>query len=159
MIIDKHDATNNPESKMSPSFKRLVKSFKWRDSFRTLYPSAVQFSRYYSNTRGEGATRIDRCYHYGDINITNATYLPLAFSDHHAHVVSILLPDPFARLICPESHPSFRIKAEVVQDETFKHRLEEAMACWNDVRSFGLDILQWWQQVVGISVVSRDVEQ
>ena len=99
MIIDKQDATNHTESKMSPTFKRLVQSFKWTDSFRTLHPSAEQFSRYYSSTRGDGATRIDRCYHYGQMNISGATYLPLAFSDHHAHVVTIILPDPFARLI------------------------------------------------------------
>ena len=148
MIIDKQDATTHPEGKMSPTFKRLVKSFKWIDSFRTLHPSTVQFSRYYSNTRGEGATRIDRCYHYGEISISNATYLPLAFSDHHAHVVTVILPDPFARLICPESWPSFRIKAEVVQDEVFKNRLAEAMTGWKVVRTFGLDVLQWWEQLV-----------
>ena len=130
MIIDKRDATNNPESKMSPTFKRLVQSFSWKDSFRTLHPSAEQFSRYYSSTRGDGATRIDRCYHYGDININSAAYLPLAFSDHHAHVVSIILPNPFARLMCPESYPSFRIKAEVVQDEAFQSQLAEAMLGW-----------------------------
>ena len=92
MIIDKHDATNHPESKMSPTFKRLVKSFKWTDSFRTLHPHAVQYSRYYSSTRGDGATRIDRCYHHGDLDISSATYLPLAFSDHHAHVCGVHHP-------------------------------------------------------------------
>ena len=148
MIIDKRDATNNPESKMSPTFKRLVQSFSWRDSFRTLHPSAEQFSRYYSSTRGDGATRIDRCYHYGDININSAAYLPLAFSDHHAHVVSIILPNPFARLMCPESYPSFRIKAEVVQDEAFQSQLAEAMLGWQAVRSYGLDTLQWWEHLV-----------
>ena len=120
MIIDKKDATTHQETKMSPTFKRLVKSFNWKDSFRTLHPSLDQFSRYYSSNRGNGATRIDRCYHYGEIKINSATYLPLAFSDHHAHVVHVLLPDPFARLMCPESYPSFRIKTEVVQDEAFK---------------------------------------
>ena len=34
-------------------------------------------------------------------NVKSATYLPLAFSDHHAHVVTVELPDPFARLMCP----------------------------------------------------------
>ena len=85
MIIDKCDETTNPESKMSPSFKRLVHSFQWLDSFRVLHPLEKQFSRYYSSTQGEGVSRIDRCYHYGDIKIMKASYHPLAFSDHHAH--------------------------------------------------------------------------
>ena len=148
MIIDKLDATNHPESKMSPSFKRLVKCFNWTDSFRSIHPNNVQFSRYYSNTRGDGATRIDRCYHYGDIKVNEAKYLPLAFSDHHAHVVTIILPDPFSRLLCPRSIPMFRIKAEVVQDPLFQDCLSESMACWQQVRTFGLDVMSWWENLV-----------
>ena len=49
MIIDKCDATKNPETKMSPTFKRLVRSFNWVDSFRVLHPSDIQFSRYYKS--------------------------------------------------------------------------------------------------------------
>ena len=148
MIIDKLNATVNPESKMSPTFKRLVSSFQWTDSYRALHPADKQYSRYYSNTRGDGASRIDRCYHFGNIQVQSASYHPLAFSDHHAHIVTLLLPDPFARLLCPRVHPSFRIKAEVVQDETFLERLAEAMACWQEIRSFGLDVLVWWENVV-----------
>ena len=47
MIIDKCDATNHPEAKMSPTFKKLVRSFNCVDSFRSIHPTAVQFSRYY----------------------------------------------------------------------------------------------------------------
>ena len=119
-----------------------------KDSFRSIHPSAVQFSRYYGNTRGEGASRIDRCYHYGDITIRSATYLPLAFSDHHAHVVEVVLPNPFARLVCPKGSYSFRIKAEVVNDGEFQERLKEAMEGWQRVRSFGLDVLVWWENIV-----------
>ena len=119
MIIDKRDAIKNPASKMSPTFKRLVKTFNLNDSFRCLHPQSNQFSRYYSNIRGDGASRIDRSYHYGDIRIQSACYLPLAFSDHHSHVVKMILPDPFTRLLCPPSYPSFRIKAEVVKDDIF----------------------------------------
>ena len=148
MIIDKQDATTNPESKISSTFKRLARSFNWTDSFRILHPTDQQFSRYYSSTRGEGASRIDRCYHYGSITVTSASYLPIAFSDHHAHVVTVKLPDPFARLICPKSKPSFRIKAEVVLDETFQRCLADAMLCWQEVRSFGLNVLTWWENLV-----------
>ena len=136
MIINKQDATAHQAAKMSSSFQRLVRTFKWVDSFRDMYPTTEQFSRYYGNSRGEGATQIDRCYHYVNITVKKAIYLPLAFSDHHAHVVTIELPDTFTRLMCPRIQPSFRIKAEVVQDETFQHRLSEAMAGWQSIRSF-----------------------
>ena len=148
MIIDKLDATHHPDAKMSPTFKRVVRSFNWIDSFRNMHPTAVQFSRYYSNTRGEGATRIDRCYHFGDVQIISAKYLPLAFSDHHSHLVQICLPDIFTRPKCPRALPLFRIKAEVVKDEIFQERLTEAMAGWQRVKSFGLPVLPWWENIV-----------
>ena len=126
MIIDKIDATNNPDAKISPSFKRLVKSFNWIDSFRSIHPTSIKFSRYYTNAKCEGASRIDHCYHYGEIKVSKAEYLPLAFSDPHAHVVSICLPNPFPRLMNPRSKPLFRIKAEVVKDTIFQEQLSEA---------------------------------
>ena len=55
------DASKNPDQKMSPSLKRLIKNFSWSDSLRTLHPNSKTFSRYYENSRyGDGATRIDR---------------------------------------------------------------------------------------------------
>ena len=78
-IIDKKDATNHPDAKMSNSLKRVTKVFSMKDSFRSLYPKVEAFSRYYGDTRGKGATRIDRQYHYGEIVIKEAKYLPLAF--------------------------------------------------------------------------------
>ena len=148
MIINKQDATAHQAAKMSPTFQRVVQTFKWVDSFRILHPKVKQFSRYYGDSRGDGATRIDRCYHYGDLTVKKAIYLPLAFSDHHAHVVTIELPDPFSRLLCPRPIPSFRIKAEVVQDQTFQQQLSEAMDIWQNVRSFGLHVLPWWENLV-----------
>ena len=69
-IINKRDATKNQENKMSPSLKKLVKTFSWEDSYRILYPNSQSFSRYYDNvTHGDGATRIDRNYQYGDIEV------------------------------------------------------------------------------------------
>ena len=147
-ITEKIDATNHPAAKMSPSFKRLCQTFNWKDSYRNLHKNEKQFSRYYGNSRGDGATRIDRCYHYGDISIKSASYEPLAFSDHHAHIVKLALPNPFSRLICPKGDYSFRIKAEVVNDKLFKDRLEEAMAGWLTIKSFGLNILIWWENIV-----------
>ena len=61
-IIDKKDATHYPEAKMSKGLQRLVKLKECKDSFRTLYPDTIAFSRHYENTRSAGATRIDRSY-------------------------------------------------------------------------------------------------
>ena len=62
-ITNKQDATNNPEAKMSPSLKRLTKTFGWVDSFRSLYPAVSTFSRYYESRGVSGASRIYRQYH------------------------------------------------------------------------------------------------
>ena len=93
-IVDKADATAHPESKMSNSLKRVLKTFELKDSFRQLYPKSESFSRYYGDTRGQGASRIDRQYHWGPLTIKEAKYLPLSFSDHHGLVVTICLPEP-----------------------------------------------------------------
>ena len=42
-ITEKEDATNNPESKISPSMKRLAKNFKLVDSFRALHPHSKSY--------------------------------------------------------------------------------------------------------------------
>ena len=95
-FFDKIDTSNYPEAKLSPTFKCLMQVFDLKDSYRLLHPAVQQFSRYYSLGRGVGATRIDRCYHYGNIIINYAVYHPLAFSDHHAHIVNITYMSPLA---------------------------------------------------------------
>ena len=147
-IVDKKDATNHQDAKISPSLQRLVKTFKWQDCFRDLYPNEQIFSRYYSNVRAEGATRIDRMYHWGEIKVKEAKYCSLAFSDHMAHVVSIILPEQMSRKLCPKSRPSYKIKAEIVKDSIFKERLRDSMANWLDIKSFGLDVIPWWEIIV-----------
>ena len=101
-ITDKMDATVNPEGKMSNVLKRVIKAFDMNDSFRTMFPKDQSFSRYYSDARGNGASRIDRQYHYGDITIIEAKYIPLAFSDHHGLLVRISVPPSFSKLFCPK---------------------------------------------------------
>ena len=153
-ITKKIDATNNPESKMSRCLERLIKLKEWQDSYRILYSKADTFSRYYANTRAEGASRIDRCYHYGGLTVKDAKYLPIAFSDHFAHVVQFILPDPLVKLLSPKSRPSFKLRAEVLQDQLFKERLAEAMVTWQRVRRYQdgedsqLGILYWWDMLV-----------
>ena len=78
------DCTHNSESKMSPCLRRLEKTFTLKDSYRALHPDSNVFSSYY--TRGGageiGASRIDRCYHWGNIDVLEASYQSVAFSDH-----------------------------------------------------------------------------
>ena len=147
-IIHARDATKNTAQKMSASLKRLVKTFAWNDSFRSLHPLAETFSRYYESQHGEGATRIDREYHWGDMVILEARYVGIAFSDHLALVITVRLPEQFSRLMCPRSRPQFKAKPEVVRDQLFQQRLKEKFSNWSEVKDSGLDILSWWELIV-----------
>ena len=153
-ITKKNDATKNPESKMSRCLERLIKLKEWKNSYRSLHPKAETFSRYYANTRAEGASRIDRCYHYGSLKVKDAKYVPLAFSDHFGHIVQYVLPEPMSQLLSPKSRPTFKLRAEVLKDALFKEMLTEAMVSWQRVRKFNdgssnqLGILNWWEMLV-----------
>ena len=98
------DSNRNPQSKISPSLRNLVNAFNWKDSFRSLHPITKQYSRYYSNEHhGEGASRIDRSYHWGPIKVQQAEYLSISFSDHLSHIITYILPSPLDRFIPPPS--------------------------------------------------------
>ena len=166
-ITDKSDATVNPESKMSNCLKRVLKTFDLQDSFRSLYPKLKIYSRYYGDSRGHGASRIDRQYHYGGLTILEAKYLPLAFSDHHGLVVTISLPDPLSKIICPRGAQSFRLRDEVILDSQFQQSLSEAMVGWSNVKQYGMDTLpclvgaggEAWGQEVGHGEGQADAER
>ena len=158
-IIAKEDCTKYPEAKMSPCLKRLVNNFEWKDTFRTLHPEVRSFSRFYNNNRsGEGATRIDRSYYYGDLEPIEARYAPVAFSDHFSHLISIKLPVPVSKKLSPKSRPFFKTRPEIVQDRVFKSRLEKSMKEWEEIRGFGVPILTWWEVLVkpGIRKIALD---
>ena len=151
-IVNKVDATQYPEAKMSKGLQRLIYLKNWQDSFRSLYPSSKTFSRYYENSRAEGATRIDRSYNFGSLEVKEAKYLPLAFSDHFGLVTRFSLPDPLAKVLSPKTRFSFKLTSEVIKDSLFKERLSKAMLSWERVRDFqgknDLGILQWWELLV-----------
>ena len=148
-IIHEKDATKNQSQKMSPSLKRLVKTFSWTDSFRYLHPSDKVFSRYYDHSlHGEGATRIDRQYHWGSLAVLEVKYVGLAFSDHHGLIVKIKLPESQSKLLCPRSRPQFKAKPEVVKDKVFNDRLKDKFADWAEVRQAGLNLMPWWDLIV-----------
>ena len=147
-IIATSDCTKNPQSKMSPSFKKLVTSFAWKDSYRYLHPKTKQYSRYYTNDHhGEGASRIDRSYHWGSLEVQQAEYLSISFSDHLSHKVTYTLPSPLDRYIPPKSRPSYKIPPNVVDDKIFQTRLKKAMNGWTHAK-IGADLLVWWQYLV-----------
>ena len=147
-ITEKEDATHHPEAKTSPALKRLVKTFGWSDNFRALHPKSKSFSRYYKTDRGEGASRIDRCYQWGEITVQEAKYKSLAFSDHLALVTTFLLPDDIAKILSPRSRPFFKTKPAIVLDQKFKEELEVKMMEWQEVRKQGVDTLIWWEKLV-----------
>ena len=147
-ITNKQDATNNPESKMSPSLARLVKAFGWVDSFRVLNPNSSSFSRYYIARGNTGASRIDRQYNWGGLIPIQAEYTPVAFSDHLAHTVKVKVPDPLDRMCCPKSRPHFKVREEVARDKVFQDRVKEGMEEWDGVRQEGLPVLTWWEIIV-----------
>ena len=161
-IVDKKDATNYPESKMSKGLQRLIRLKEWKDSYRYLHPTSETFSRYYENSRAEGATRIDRNYHFGQVTVIAAKYLPSAFSDHMAQIIKISLPDPMARIISPKSRSSFRLKSEVITDIIFQERLGAAMLSWERIKAFqGIetDTLLWWEMLVKPGVKKIGIER
>ena len=148
-IIENKDATKNAAQKQSKCLKRLVKTFSWVDSYRQLHPDTVQFSRYYDNSvHGEGASRLDRNYHFGNLKILQAYYVGVAFSDHFTLIIKIQLPNTMSKLCSPKSRPLFKSKPTVIQDEKFKMQLKENMVLWNQVRHAGLDTLFWWETIV-----------
>ena len=143
------DATKNTAQKMSKSLKRMVKNFNWIDSFRSLHPHSKSFSRYYESDRyGEGATRIDRQYHWGDISVQDARLVGVAFSDHLSQIFKLRLPESFSKLTSPTFRSQFKSKPDVVKDPEFNRRLELKHAEWVAVKNMGVNIMQWWEYMV-----------
>ena len=140
-ILDKKDATNNQEQKISSSLKRFVTTFNLSDSFRSLYPNQLSYSRYYEVKGVKGASRIDRQYTWGNVHVTDASYSPLAFSDHLSHVVEIELNESLSLITPPRGKPNFKIREEVARDLIFQERISQAMDEWNQIKECGLDVL------------------
>ena len=151
-IIDKKDATNNPEQKMSRSLVRLKTDQDWKDTFRSLHPSKLEYSRFYTHRQISGASRIDRCYHFGELIPITAEYIPVAFSDHFAHIVTFEVPDMVRKILSPKIRTRFKLRAEIIMDNIFKERLKGKMAVWERVRDLqdenNSGSLMWWEKLV-----------
>ena len=149
-IIDKKDATRNQAEKMSPSLKRLVNTMQWSDVFRLLYPNDLIYSREYDNAvHGTGATRIDHCYRYGEINVIEVNYVGVAFTDHNALVVKIKILPNCKKYMSPRVSPLFKAKPEAVKDEVFKARLCAQYEVWEAAKNTAnIPTLDWWERTV-----------
>ena len=148
-IISPLDSNPNPQSKISPSCKNLVRAFSWTDSFRAVQPRGTQLSRYNrADQQGEGASRIDRSYHWGEIQVVEACYNSISFSDHLGLKVHYKLPNKLDQHLAPPSRPAFKISPTIVNDATFRHRLELSMQGWLKVKEDGAEVLLWWEYLV-----------
>ena len=147
-IVNTKDATRNQAQKMSPSMKRFINVFNLKDSFRSLHPEIQSYSRYYhSNDHGYGATRIDRTYRFGRIQVLAAKYVGVAFSDHQSLILDVKLPNQFLRFRSPKSSNSFKANQLVVSDSLFKQRLKENFSAWETVKE-KMGFLIWWEEIV-----------
>ena len=154
-IISLKDSNRNANQKMSPSFKTLVSSFAWSDSYRQLFPHTTQYSRIYSNIHhGEGASRIDRCYHWGNLSVQEAEYHAISFSDHLSLRVVYSLPCRLARMVAPQAKPHFKIPPHVVDDDNFRENLCQTFEIWQQVRENGANTLKWWEYLVKPGICS-----
>ena len=87
-IADVLDATKNLNSKILNSLKRIIKTLDWNDSYRSQNPGEQHYSRYYNNSiHGEDASRIDRVYHFGEIEVVESKYVGVVFSDFFCLIV------------------------------------------------------------------------
>ena len=132
---------------MSPSCRNLVNAFTWTDSYRKLNPRINKFSRY-QDADGAGATRIDRSYHWGNIEAAESQYHSISFSDHLSLRVSYVLPYKLYRNLAPQIKPAYKIPPSVVKDETFRFRLQNSILEWSRVKDAGADIMVWWDSMV-----------
>ena len=125
-IIEKRDCTHYPDSKISPSLKKLVQVIEVRDDFRTIYGNNIKFSRHYKKQGSkEGGSRIDRSYSSGGITPIMSNYHPVAMSDHSLLEVIYEFNEPFDILHIPKSKIPFKICPEVVRNSDFCSEIEE----------------------------------
>ena len=146
-ITDKQDALLHPDQKMSKCLKKLIKLYDLSDAFRNLFPMQKQFSRYYVWKGATGATRIDRCYSWGNFKSRDAAYHALSFSDHLAHVVSFQSPSELYQKENPRKRSIYKIKHWLVKDATFQERIRSEFEHWMEMKEH-FSAIYFWEEVV-----------
>jgi len=158
-IVDKKDALNYPEQKMSKCFKKLINLYKMNDTFRHIYPHSKQFSRYYVWKGKEGATRIDRCYSWGNIRVQEAEYIAVSFSDHLAHVITFDTSSSQSKK-SNRKKSLYKIKHFVIEDDIFQNNVRISFPEWIILKD-GLSPTFWWENIVkpGIKSIALSREK
>ena len=158
-IVDKKDALNYPEQKMSKCFKKLINLYKMSDTYRNLYPHSKQFSRYYVWKGKEGATRIDRCYTWGNNCVQEAEYLAVSFSDHLAHVITFDTSSTKSQNNF-RKRSLYKIKHFVIEDAIFQNNVRDSFQDWLLLKD-GLSPTFWWENIVkpGIKEIALSREK
>ena len=151
-ISAKIDCTANPDQKMSPNLKKLIPALAWTDTFRCLHPHLKTFSHFYNRNSADGqlsqgASRLDRSYSWGQTRVHSSNYTSVAFSDHLAHVVELSNSEMNHTIDdSPSYKPSFKISAEVTEDETFQSTLLDLVTEYRGFKD-ALPLLFWWDQL------------
>ena len=146
-IIQQEDCSHLPETKMSPSLKRLVALHKWKDCFRTLHPKEKVYSHVYNRQNREGLTkggsRLDRAYCYGEVEVVSAEYKPAALSDHMLHLIKIK-NNTQNRHSEPSFKSHFKISPDIARDDEFKKEVARIVQGWEGAKSL-MPLIEWWE--------------
>ena len=136
---------NNPAVKVSPSLKRLISTFGWKDTCVSLNIKD-QFTRYYITDGVANASRLDRSYTFGTVSPINCSAVALPFSDHLGFINEIDLGDTIIPEV-PRTKPLFKSKPWVIQDRDFISKHEHFLPIWKRSLEGRVDILLWWDVV------------
>ena len=124
---------------------KLNSQLEASDCYRSLHPRGTAFSR---PCNGNGS-RIDRSYYYGeDIEVVSAEYIPLRFSDHRMHVVTIEVPQSPSGTSTKTKRAYFKIRPEVIMDSTFQDHIRMTSNRWTEYNNRGYPIMDLWEDVI-----------
>ena len=99
-------------------------------------------------------------YHFGQLEVLQARYVGIAFSDHFALIVKIKVPENLSKSVSQKSKPIFKSRPEVIKDSIFQTRLKESFTQWQAVKnSTNLCVLTWWEFVVKPSIRKLLIER
>ena len=139
----KKDSLLHPDKNISKCFRKLIKLYNLSDAFRELHPHAKQFSRYYTWKGIEGATRIDRCYSWGNLVTREASYHAISFSDHLAHVIKFCSNKEPSLKENPRRRSIYKIKHWIVKDNIFQNNIRVEFKTWMEMRDYFSPIYLW----------------
>ena len=143
----REDATHLAETKISANLQKLTKIKKLTDTFRLLHPNVRSYSHFYNwnagGTMRQGASRIDRAYAWGGLEILKASYQSTAYSDHFLHLVTVNTTTQPPKMI-KTFKPYYKMSREILEEQEFKEIIKVTVEAWERSRHI-LPIDQWWE--------------